>query len=88
MYRECADAGRKWDFDRKADLTRHNDRYHMPSPPKYDCPLAHRDNCSRYGSSGLPRPDKVRDHLHDKHKLSREAIDSLVGSGRRGSAAR
>lgn len=53
-------------FTRKADLERHIKRLHEPSPQLYDCFYP---GCNRVGFKGLPRADKLRDHLREVHKV-------------------
>ena len=59
-------------FDRLADLKRHDLRIHHPAPPLFDCPVA---GCNRVGRDGLPREDKLRDHLRDRHKIDIPKIE-------------
>lgn len=53
-------------FSRKADFERHIKRLHEQSPQLFDCPMA---GCIRVGFKGLPRADKLRDHLREFHKV-------------------
>lgn len=73
----CMTADRKATmFTRKADLERHYQRVHCPSPTLYDCPVP---GCNRVGPSGLPRQDKLREHLRERHRLD---IPKVGGRGR------
>jgi hypothetical protein len=62
----CVHPGCGSGFARVADLQRHIARRHAFCPQLFPCPIP---GCNRAGSNGLPRPDKLRDHLREKHKL-------------------
>jgi len=66
MHPGCLrDDGQLWSFARKDDFNRHVQR-HSPFRPLYDCPVV---GCRRVGQNGLPRPDKLTEHLRETHRI-------------------
>lgn len=51
-------------FARKDDLDRHVQR-HMTHRTLFDCPVP---GCIRVGERGLPRKDKLIEHMRETHK--------------------
>ena len=67
--------GRYSSFTRKADYQRHIDRLHVQSPQLFNCTYP---GCNRTGFKGLPREDKLRDHLREVHKVD---VPKVQGRG-------
>jgi hypothetical protein len=66
--------GRLVAFVRKDDLNRHIQR-HVPTRALYSCPVL---GCRRIGADGLPRKDKLREHMRETHHVSYERSAYLV----------
>ncbi|GAB7358759.1 hypothetical protein MBLNU230_g3987t1 [Neophaeotheca triangularis] len=69
-------------FSRAADLDRHDDSAHNPQRQLWDCTVP---GCRRVGANGLPRRDKLLEHLRETHKMDvpkREAGAKRKGVGR------
>jgi hypothetical protein len=51
-------------FARKDDLNRHIQR-HVPNRQLFPCPIP---GCHRVGEKGLPRQDKLLEHMRETHR--------------------
>lgn len=58
-------------FARRDELTRHYQTHRGEDRELFACPVA---GCNRSGAYGLPRRDKLNDHLRTVHKMSNQAI--------------
>lgn len=57
--------GGLWLFSRKDDLNRHAQR-HVSYRPLHLCPVV---GCHRVGQNGLPRVDKLFEHIRETHRM-------------------
>lgn len=60
LYPACG--GRS--FARRYDLERHINGLHNQNRPRFDCPF-----CDRRGENGLPRKDKLLEHVRETHNV-------------------
>lgn len=66
----CRHEGCNSSFFYRSDLRRH-EKIHADGPRPYDC---YADGCKRKGNNGFARPDKLREHVANRHPLTEQDI--------------